>query len=318
MVVGSENSELSSVLSGVPQGSVLGPLLFIIYINDLPDNLSCTCQIFADDTKIYSTSDHHQSLQKDLYSLLEWSNAWQLEFNTSKCKVLHIGGRNNPGYYYYVDQEQLIPLEIAKSERDLGVTFDEKLLFDIHIDSCIAKSNKLIGLVRRSFVSINKEMFLSLYKSIVRPHLEYGNCIWNPLFKRQSVILENVQRRATKLVPEIAELSYGDRLYFLSLPSLKYRRIRGDLIQLYKLVHGIDNLDSSLFFRFSPVTFTRGDHFKIFVTGCSSSIRKNSFIHRTVKFWNNLKQSSKDATSVNAFKNAVDKELITLHYEYDK
>ena len=111
----------------------------------------------------------------------------------------------------------------------------------------------------------SNNMFIALYKTIVRPILEYANCIWSPLFKRQSVSLEKVQRRATKILDlDFQESSYEERLNFLRLPSLKYRRLRGDLIQLYKIVHGIDNIDYKSFFSYSHVNFTRGDSYKIF------------------------------------------------------
>ena len=166
-------------------------------------------------------------------------------------------------------------LSTTDTEKDVRVVFDSCLNFDSHIYNTINKATRVIGIIFRSFTSIDAYMFVVLYKSIIRPTLEYGNLIWSPLFKRQSILIENVQRRATKLLQNLVTMSYEERLTFLKLPSLKYRRKRGDLIQLYKLVHGVDNIDHTLFFEFSPVTFTRGDNFNIFITRCSTSIRKN-------------------------------------------
>ena len=106
--------------------------------------------------------------------------------------------------------------------------------FDAHIQNCISKANRILGIIKRSFSYLDKELFLLIYKSMVRPHLEYANSIWSPKLKRQSAAIERVQRRATKLLYEIREWSYERRLKFLNLPSLKYRRYRGDLIQTYK------------------------------------------------------------------------------------
>ena len=147
--------------------------------------------------------------------------------------------------------------------------------------------------------------------------LEYCNCIWSPLFKRQSIIIENVQRRATRLLPMFGELSYEERLQRLKLPSLRYRRMRGDLIQLYKIVHKIDNLDHKKFFAFSHVNFTRGDKFKIYIRFCCTQVRQNSFIFRTVKTWNGLKFDTKNSRSLYCFKNAIDRELHKLKYVFD-
>ena len=112
-----------------------------------------------------------------------------------------------------------------RSEKDLGVIFDENLNFDVHINDCTARASRMLGIIYRSFVYLNRYMFLSLYKSLVRPILEYGNVIWSPIYTRQSICIENVQRRATKMLREICSLSYDDRLRYLNLPSLKYRRI---------------------------------------------------------------------------------------------
>ena len=112
-------------------------------------------------------------------------------------------------------------IQTSESERDLGVVFDERLNFDVHINNLINKANKVVGVVKRSFIYLCNGSFITLYKSLIRPHLEYANCIWSPMFKRQSISLENVQRRATKLVSLIAHLNYEERMKYLSLPSLK-------------------------------------------------------------------------------------------------
>ena len=129
----------------------------------------------------------------------------------------------------------------------MGVIFDGKLPFDAHIQNCISKANRILGIIKRSFSYLDKEPFLLIYKSMVRPHLEYANSIWSPKLERQSAAIERVQRRATKLLYEIREWLYEKRLKFLNLPSLKYRRYRGDVIQI---LHSIDDLkDRRLLYR---------------------------------------------------------------------
>ena len=129
------------------------------------------------------------------------------------------------------------PLQKCEEEKDLGVIFDKDLSFDTHIQKSINKANQMIGLIKRSFSYLNKDTFLKLYKAMVRPHLEYGNVIWYPRLKRQSIAIERVQRRATSLLQECTHMSYTDRLNYLHLHSLKGRRIRGDLIEVYKIFH---------------------------------------------------------------------------------
>ena len=176
-------SDYAPVTSGIPQGSILGPLLFIIFINDLPKDTSCTCKIFADDTKLYNSDKNHSLLQRDLLSFLKWSEKWLLKFNKGKCSVLHMG-KNNRKEKYYMDSNLTEELKTIESEKDVGVTFSTDLKFNLHINNVIKKSNQLTGLIKRSFTYIDKEMLLKLYKSMVRPHLEYANVVWHPFYKK--------------------------------------------------------------------------------------------------------------------------------------
>ena len=131
-------------------------------------------------------------------------------------------------------------------EKDLGVTFDENLTFDKHINQIVSKANQMTGMIKRTFMEPDKETFITLFKTFVRPHLEYGNTVWCPYLKRQSILIEQVQRRATKLIKGCKDMSYAERLKFLKLHSLKGRRLRGDLIQLYKIFHGLDDIDINI------------------------------------------------------------------------
>ena len=115
------------------------------------------------------------------------------------------------------------------------MVFDTDLKFDLHVNSVVNKANKVLGLIKRNFSDLDESSLVLLFKSLIRPLLEYGQPIWSPYLIKQSRIIENVQRRATKLIHTIKDLSYEERLEYLKLPSLKYRRIRRDLIQVYKL-----------------------------------------------------------------------------------
>ena len=176
-------SNFEPVLSGIPQGSILGPVLFIIFINDLPDVVSSTCKIFADDTKIYGPSSNNSIIQSDLLKLLEWSDLWQLKFNINKCHVMRYGNHNEiPPYYMDVSNTKI--LAQTTSEKDVGVTFTNGLKFETHVNNIVSKANQIIGLIKRSFTFMDKNMFIKLYKCMVRPHIEYANVIWHPIHKK--------------------------------------------------------------------------------------------------------------------------------------
>ena len=124
-------------------------------------------------------------------------------------------------------------METTKEEKDLGVTFTKDLKFSNHIARAANKGNRVTGAIRRAFRYMDKDMFSQLYKALIRGHLEYTNTVWNPIKKGDADHLEKVQRRATKLVPEIRDLPYAERLRVLKLPSLRYRRERGDMLYIH-------------------------------------------------------------------------------------
>ena len=170
----SVNGSLSSskpVLSGIPQGSVLGPLLFVIYINDLPDKLCSSSLMFADDTKVFReicSENDLECLQRDLACLEKWADTWLLKFHPEKCKILTVGKLENiqRAYPYRLMEVQL--------EKDLGIIIDTDLTFDVHVSEKIKKANNMLGLIRRSFCCLNADILLPLYKAFVRHLLEYG------------------------------------------------------------------------------------------------------------------------------------------------
>ena len=210
VVLAGAESDWSLVTSGVPQGSVLGPVLFVCFINDMPGLVSSFVHIYADDTKIsreVSCEMDADVLQNDLNELIKWSKTWQLGFNSSKCKVMHIGN-NTSVHSYVMKDENTVNLEGVNEECDLGIWFDKHLKFSIHVGHVVEKANKTLGLIKRSFVYLSCDILKKLFTGIVRPSLEYGNVVWHPRFKKDIELLERVQQRATKLVPELRRLSY--------------------------------------------------------------------------------------------------------------
>ena len=188
VVVNGTFSKWKPVLSGIPQWSVLGPVLFIIFINDLPEVDKCYCKIFADDTKLYkaiSCSHDQQMLQLDLFQCYDWSDDWLLLFNVLKCKCVQYGLVKFDFNYQMRDNIGNISL-LAKDteEKDLGILFQDNLKFDKQILGSVGKTNKILGLIKRYFVHMDCDLLMKLYKALVRPIVDYGNAIWYPYTKK--------------------------------------------------------------------------------------------------------------------------------------
>jgi hypothetical protein len=309
-------SDWLPVTSGIPQGSVLGPILFTIFINDLPDSISSNIKLFADDTKLFRAIESNVdicTLQEDINNLLKWSSLWQLPFNLDKCKVIHYC-KNNPKAEYKLGDQNL---GTDSEEKDLGVLFNQDLSFNCHISKIINKANSRVGLIKRCFSNIDKEIFLPIYKALVRPILEYCSSIWFPIYKHQIMEIEKIQKRATKLVKEIRNKSYSERLKYLNLDTLHFRRLRSDMLQTFRIIKGIDNLDVAQFFHLDQNSRTRGHKYKLKKPRATSKIRQCSFTHRVVNPWNSLKNSTVECDTLNSFKTALGKEWQSHPLKYN-
>ena len=319
VVVNGEVSDWSNVTSGVPQGSVLGPILFLCYINDLPPVIPNKVKVFADDTKIYSEVDNVKdcrNLQKDLDQISDWSKGWELKFHPQRCKILRIGKKNPTFDYFMTDSDgNEIMLDIVDQEKDLGVTIDKELTFRQHADLTVSKANGIMGLIRRSFTYIDESSFSMLFKTPVRPILEYNNTIWNPRFKSVNAKIESVQRRATNMIHGTKNLSYPERLKAVNLPTLAFGRLRGDMIQVCKYLNGKYDVANTQLFSIDQRGFhnTRGHHLKLVEPGSRLIIRKNFFTERCISTWNSLPETVVQVQNLNIFKNRLDK-----HWEDQK
>ena len=298
-------SDWNNVISGVPQGSVLGPLLFLIFINDLDENILSSLKKFADDTKLFreiNCNNDCQTLQDDVDKLIGWSEEWNMLFNVEKCSVMHLG-RQNDKHVYNMGSSEIKSITV---EKDLGVVFDSNIKFSSQCTVAARNANRILGLIRRNILHKSKDVILRLYKSLVRPHLEYCIQVWNPYLKKDVVLLEKVQKRATKMISELRHLSYDQRLHKLGLISLEKRRIRGDLIQAFKIIKGFDKINMSKFFTLSVGSRTRGHSFKLSKNRARLELRRNFFSQRVVNAWNKLPDEVIDVKTVNAFKQALD------------
>ena len=314
VVVDGEVSNWKSVLSGVPQGSVLGPILFLIYINDLDDSITSNILKFADETKLFrkvNTDGDKQHLQNDLDRLVKWSEKWQMLFNFGKCKCLHTGHGNLNVNYKMGDTA----LGTTVKEKDLGVTISADMKVSEQCGIAASKGNQILGLIRRNITYKGKKLIIPLYKAIVRPHLEYCIQAWRPYRKKDIDTLERIQRRATKMIPELRDLSYEERLKECGLTTLETRRLRGDQIEVFKILNGYENIDRNMFFSLKKDSRTRGREVKLVKDQCRLDIRKHSFLQKTINEWNKLSTDCVTASSVNMFKNKVDTYLRRAGYK---
>lgn len=306
---GSQSSSVP-VTSGVPQGSVLGPLLFILYVNEIPEIVKSKMYMYADDSKLLNESRNHRTIQQDLEILSNWSKTWLLKFNEQKCKTIHFGSGEET---YSLNG---IELENSEAEVDLGVTITKDCKPSVQCGKAAQSAMIRLGILRRTFKHIDVESFKRVYTTYVRPKLEYAVQAWSPYYKKDCEVLEKVQKYATRLVPELKEMTYEQRLDKLNLYSLEDRRVRGDLIHTFKLFQEESAIQPEKFF-VRAESHTRGHSYKLYKPMLQKSLmlRKNFYSIRTINKWNELPESVVTAKSVDSFKARLDRHWQT-HLRY--
>ena len=291
VVLEGTTSDTTNVTSGVPQGTVIGPLLFLIYINDLPDAVQSTSRLFADDCLLYRIiKNKHDStmLQKDLDSLQRWANTWLMEFNTKKCEVLRVTRKRNPIKTNYELNGNT--LAIVKSAKYLGLNISNDLSWDTHIKSITNKANNVTAFLRRNISTCPTTIKAKCYTTIVRPVVEYAAIVWDPILQKQKNAVEMVQRRAARFAvgDYRTTSSVTKAMEELKWPTLEQRRKVSKTTTMFKLINGIIEVPAENLTPLDNDRKTRGHHHRLRVPFSRTTSHQQSFFPSTTRLWNAL------------------------------
>ena len=220
----------------------------MVYINDLEEGVTDSILKFADGTKLFRKTKEigdNFFLQDDIDKLVKWSEKWQMLFNFGKFKCLHTGP-GNTGMNYEIGGTILSK---TVKEKYLGLTINASMNVSEQCRIAASKGNQILGMNRRNITYKEKSLIVPLYEAIVRPQVEYCIQAWNPHLRKDIVMLDKIQRRATKLIPGLRDLRYEERLKECGLTTLETRILRGDQIEVFKILNGYENIDSNIFSR---------------------------------------------------------------------
>ena len=310
VIVGNAASSWLEVLSGTTQGTVLGFLLFLIFINDLP--AKCTpddeslIMLLADDTKTFQAigadcqAEDQRELQGRINAIAQWADEWSMEINATKSKIMHIG-KNNPGLPYFIDGTEIAA---SKEEKDIGFWVTDDLSNSTHVHKARCKALGEISRIRRNFSYIDKRAFCILYNQRVRPHLDYGMAACPPNTCAEAKLMEAVQSKATALVQGMRGKSSEERRKELGLMKLEERRERGDLIEVFKILNGLTRINPREFWEVRDAR--NGVRLVKELAPNGRRQRQSFFSYRVVQKWNLLPTQVKNAPSLNVFKNRLD------------
>ena len=321
VVVHNFSSHNVNVSSGVPQGSVIGPLLFLIYINHVTSGLRSKFVLFADDLKLYLALPLDKSyaldasfiLQNDVAMLHRRSESWGLSFSVNKCARIHFSRlRTDPVCDYFIGDS---PIPNKDSFRDLGVVVDSSLKFHLHINEVCRKANGIANSILRGTICRSPEFMVQVFITHIRPIIDFASVVWNTGYVGDLQMLESIQRRWTKKIAGFADHPYSVRLSTLNLFSIKGRLLRADLILVWKIMAGLCPSLNALFERVAHGR-TRGHSRKIFKPRHSTDVRSRFFSLRVIDLWNSLPEEVVSVQSVQTFKRLLEHCLGPRLFEY--
>ncbi len=304
VVVEGETSPIAPVTSGVPQGTVLGPLLFLVYINDLPQSVSSIARLFADDSLLYRrirSALDTTIIQQDLNKLQQWENDWQMSFNPSKCEVIRISRKRNPiKATYHIHGHDLATVKTGKY---LGVSISDNLTWNAHIDDKTKKANNTLGFLRRNIARCPKTIKHQCYTSLVRPIVEYASAVWDPHTSKNITQLEAVQRRAARFVvgDYRTTSSTSQMIADLGWQPLEQRRSDARLSMMFRITRGLIDICADPYLR--PVTTaTRGQSSRFLLPFCRTDAYRHSFFPAGIRLWNSLPDDVANSATLEDFK----------------
>ena len=315
VVLNGQTSSWSDVLAGVPQGSILGPLLFLIYINDLSDGLQCNTKLFADDTSLFSTvyniTEATNNLNNDLAIFTKWAHQWKMSFNPDISKQAHevIFSRKNLLTFHPPLTFNSIPVAQTNCQKHLGMKLDKKLNFDEHLRKVESKVNKTIGIIRKLQNVLPRPTLLTIFRSFIRPHLDYGDIIYDKAYNESfHANLESLQYNASLAITGAIKGSSAKKIYEeLGLETLKSRRWYRKMSFLYKVLK-----NESPYYLFQNIpNAQRQSHRQTRNSGKIPSIVvkhdyfKNSFFLSAITEWNKLDCYIKNSDSFAIFKKRI-------------
>lgn len=303
VVIDGVKSNPAPVLSGVPQGTCLGPILFLCYINDIVCNIRSTIRLFADDTLLYReirTQEDHHTLQQDLEILESWARKWDMSFNPKKCYVLSTG-RKTPSTYMYTLCN--VVLKSVEHNPYLGVTLSSDLSFSTHIDNITAKASRTLGFLARNLRGCPERLRALSYTTLCRPNLEYAAAIWDPPpNSSEAGSIEKVQRRAARYTTNNYKRtsSVNNMLRRLEWEPLTSRRKNIRLTTLFQILHQQLGPPDEL-----PICQGRRGRLK----ACATKYKPfhQSFVPNTIRDWNALPQNTREADELEAFRAGLPK-----------
>ena len=313
VVIDGQASDWEHVTSGVPQGTVLGPLLFLTFINDIPSGITSNLRLFADDCLLYrsiSSIDDSTRLQQDLNLLHQWSTKWQMQFNTDKCHLIRFTRRQKIiDAHYHLGGSQLSTVDEYPY---LGLSFSTDMSWQKHIGKITTKANRMLGLLRRNLRNCPLRIREQAYISLVRPHLEYCSTVWSPHCKKDITKVESIQRQAARFVLQRYQRkdSVTAMLKELEWKSLEWRRNAASLAMLYKIQHNMVAINPSDYLAPMITSNTRNYHpNKLKTITSRTQLYGNSFFPRTVYLWNSLPVVVLTAPTLEVFRGGVSSSL---------
>ena len=334
VVVDGEFSEWAPVLSGVPQGSILGPTLFVLFINDIVNVVSDETKVllYADDMKIWrkiDSIDDQRCLQNDIDSLYHWSVSNKIKFHPSKCKVIRSTLRLHPTLTNYSLNN--VPLEVSENERDLGVIMHPKLLYNKHHQGILAKASQKLGLVKRNCsITLCPKSRKTLYLTLVRSLFEHCSQVWRPMKSTHILKFENTQKRAVKWIlnenyHHYSKSEYSTKLKELDILPVDLKFELNDMVLFHKIFYGNSVVSFPSFiarqtdqtqahhFQRQTRTFNDNDRLKLKAKIAPRvEAFKCSYFYRSLETWNSIPFDIRSIEDPAAFKSSMKAHLWTI------